>query len=295
LGVTGQSATSKTSVSFGNGVFTGLELIGNTSGSTLSSVVRLVPQNGMPTGLKIDGAIGPPNLTTGIDATAGVPVWTHGGFAGVIGDAPNGTGVIAQSQDGTGLVALTVNGAAMRLQRDGSFGSPTGRVQHSRGDLDTDNTNLWWCFANSPYGATNPDPTHWRKLAGPDTAGALHILQPQRIYDSRPGFSPDTPPKTKLAAGSDRTIDADGSSPLPTGTTAVLLNVAATNTTGVGFLGVFMAGTAWPGNASVNWDHSQATVSNFAVVPVDANKKFTIHAGGSGTVDVVVDLLGYCR
>jgi hypothetical protein len=98
-----------------------------------------------------------------------------------------------------------------------------------------------------------------------------------------------------MAAGSSRTIDADGNNALPTGTTAVLLNIAVTDTTGTGYLGAFKAGDVWPGTVNVNWDHPNATVSNFAIVPVNANNAFTIFAGGSGTVDVIVDLLGYCR
>ncbi len=67
----------------------------------------------------------------------------------------------------------------------------------------------------------------WRKLAGPGTAGAFHVLPtPVRVYDSRMGTSPSQGPKTPLAANMARTLDLTvNTSTVPTGATAAMVNV----------------------------------------------------------------------
>jgi hypothetical protein len=316
LGVTGQTASSPTAVSWSGAQpfgFAGLTL---SADDPLGQPTPLYPSllylqlgTNIRTGLSIDGGtwsgqVNDPG-TYGVRARGAVGVEGEGGFVGVAGFSTSGMGVGGQATDGTGVAGFASSGTAVRgssstgaaAQLFSTKMSAANRAVHAAGDLDTDaNHDLWWCTTASVPNAVGPDPTHWRKVAGPDTAGALHVRpSPTRIYDSRPNESPAIGPKTAMAAGSSRTIDADGNSGLPEGTTAVLLNIAVTDTTGTGYVGAFKGGDAWPGTVNVNWDHPNATVSNFAIVPVNANNEFTIFAGGSGTVDVIVDLLGYCR
>ena len=73
---------------------------------------------------------------------------------------------------------------------------PTRTDAHQKGELDADGDgNLWFCVADGTPGI-------WRKLAGPDAAGAFHPLPPGRVYDSREA----APGPGELASGQSRTI-----------------------------------------------------------------------------------------
>jgi len=150
---------------------------------------------------------------------------------------------------------------------------------------------VWYCTLGGSPGL-------WRKLTGPSTAGALHLVStPKRVYDSRPGQPPAAVgPKTPLQAGQKRTVDlkADGSG-VPAGATAALVSLVATGTTtGVGgFLSVFRNDIAWPGTSNLNWTAAGQTVAVTTVTALDAEARCGLWAGS--VTDVVVDVLGYYR
>jgi hypothetical protein len=233
-----------------------------------------------------------------VGAAAGVV--THGQSAaaddgepvlqGMENNATNVTVLIASAQ--TALAAGSDNGYGVAA--DGSFGNawffasgdaPTGFAGDA-GALWVDGEGNWWAAT-----ASNATDGQWRKLAGPGTAGALHLLAaPIRVYDSRPGLPPPIEPKAPLAPGAARTIDVAGNaSGVPGTARGALITLTVTGTGDAGFASVWPTG-AWPGTSSVNFTSASATVATTTVVGL-VGATFQILA--STSTDVLVDVIGY--
>lgn len=198
------------------------------------------------------------------------------GIAGVfgVGSGPATVGVLAHGER-----------AAMWLDPHGT--APAARADlHGTGELIEDLAgNLWICVVGG-------QPGYWRKLAGPATAGALHVLAiPKRIYDSRPGLAPLNGKKGRLN-NETRVIDAkNNGSGVPAGVTAVAVNLTVTNTNSGGFVAVYRNGIAYPGTSSINWGVANSSLANSAVVAVDAEAQFAAYCPVD--TDLVVDITGY--
>jgi hypothetical protein len=229
------------------------------------------------------------------EGSADAVVGTANGGRGVFGSSQVNTGVEGRSVSSIGVAGLSTGGvggefeghaAALRVDV-GSLTAPPARTDsHFPGELDPDvNGNLWYCaVAGSPGG--------WRKLAGPATAGSLHVLASTiRVYDSRPGFDPPGGTKGQLGANQQRTVDCKIGSAAPAGAAAVLANVTIVSASALGFLAAFKNGITWPGNSTINWDHPGQTAANNAVVALDTSARFQVRA--SNPVDYIVDVVGY--
>jgi hypothetical protein len=218
------------------------------------------------------------------------------GFAdAVYGAAAGGRGVTGTSASSAGVFGSSsgfvggdfVGHRAALLLEVGSATAPLARSDaHGAGELDTDvDGNLWFCVINGSPGA-------WRKLAGPATAGSLHVLASTvRVYDSRPGFDPPGGTKGKLGANQQRIVDCKVANAVMAGAVAVLANVTIVSASGGGFLAAFKNGITWPGNSTINWDHPNQVAANSAVVALDASAQFQVRA--SNPVDYIVDVVGY--
>lgn len=272
----GNGAALKITSSGGYGVFA----------STTSSINPLAyfnHQGSYTTVVKVAHNGGVAN-SVGLDAFAQRGVVASGTKSGVEATSGGGLGVAAQGKRADVIVG-TVGGS--------NYGAPTSRdhtAGHQSGELvgDGNTGDLWACVTNVPAGQTGT----WRKLAGPGTAGSLHVLPATvRVFDSRAGFPPANPNKGRFT-NEQRVIDTTfNSSGVPAGATAVLVNLAVTNTNSGGFGALFRNGIVWPGNASINWGLVNTTTSNMAVVAVDAAAKLLCKIEGS--TDVIIDVVGY--
>jgi hypothetical protein len=156
------------------------------------------------------------------------------------------------------------------------------------------NGSLWVCVESGTPGV-------WRQLASPASAGAFVPITPARVFDSR-----YLAPVGRLASGANRTVSVANSylpdsatvassNVVPTGATAVAVNLTITDTTGAGFL--FLApGTASAVTASsINWSASGTTVANALVVPLDSARQLKAFVGGGGSAHFLLDVSGYYR
>jgi hypothetical protein len=141
----------------------------------------------------------------------------------------------------------------------------------------------------------------WRKLAGPDTAGAFHPVTPTRVYDSRA----NQPHEGSIKTGEPRTISvADGRHTIsgavihpdlvPAGATAVACNVTVTNTFGHGFAVVNPGENDAVGASTINWQPGQV-LANSIIVGIDDARRVTLVVGAGAIADIVVDVSGYFR
>jgi hypothetical protein len=205
----------------------------------------------------------------------GVGVHGNSDFGGIGVLGGGGTGVVA-----SGTVA------ALRLV-DTGVAPPTRSDAHVKGEVTTDGAGaLWYCVADGTPGT-------WRRLAGASTAGALSLLAaPVRVYDSRPGGSNAGP----IAGGTSRIVDLAGpvtTPAVPPGATGALISLTLDSTVSSGFLAVFANGLTWPGNSNTNWYTTGQILAVTTVTAVDAAAKIVVLAGGPGSTQFVIDVIGY--
>ncbi|WP_446211767.1 DUF1565 domain-containing protein [Micromonospora sp. IBSANI012] len=132
------------------------------------------------------------------------------------------------------------------------------------------------------------------------STGTVHVVADlQGFYGAAgSGFKAATPLRvmdtrgtgdTALAANSTRVLDLTGR--VPSGTTAVALNVTATRPTASGVLKVYPYDVAsLPTASNLNFVAGQ-TIPNMVLVPL-VNGKALVHNASSGSTHVIVDLLG---
>ena len=118
----------------------------------------------------------------------------------------------------------------------------------------------------------------------PDTSGTYHPLSPSRVLDTR------SPVRT-LGPGGSVNLNLTTTGGIPSGATAVVLNVTATDTTSGGYFTVFPAGGSVPLASNLNWAKHE-TVAKLVMVRLGSGGIVTIF-NGAGSADAVVDLQGY--
>ncbi|HEX4984392.1 MAG TPA: hypothetical protein VFV63_21995 [Ilumatobacteraceae bacterium] len=190
---------------------------------------------------------------------------------------------------GDGPIALRLTSAGGHLQFVGTpgdtvFGSyPSGTLAYN----STSGLEIW-----QPSLGPDPRPT---LLARPGTAGALTLLlEPVRVYDSRPGATPDLPNDGRIATGDVRTIDllASGAEGFIENIDGVMMNLTVTDTLGFGFLTVFSADiAATPNVSSINWFDNGMSVANHVVSAVDL-AQLKVACGGGGSTHFIIDVIG---
>ena len=142
----------------------------------------------------------------------------------------NDTAVLAHSDAGYGIEAIGGKGNAWFL---GAGPSPLG-LPGDNGALAVDGAGNWWAAT-----VTSATDANWRKLAGPSTAGQLHLLSaPVRVYDSRPGENPAAVgPKSPTTTNEARTIDITlGGTAVPATANAVMITLTIAGPLGGGFV-----------------------------------------------------------
>jgi hypothetical protein len=189
--------------------------------------------------------------------------------------------LVAGSTDGYGIV---VDGFYGNMWCFPSGGEPVGFAGEA-GTLWVDGRGTWW------VSTATGDNAQWRKLAGADTAGSLHLLPfPRRVYDSRPGEPPDVQPKSPLSPNFPRSIDptanASGVVPMARG---ALITLTIANPSEAGYATVWSGGT-WPGTSNINFAAGQA-IATLTVVGFLPGSAFLVQS--NVTTDVIVDVVGY--
>lgn len=285
---------------------TALEVLGHSSGTAGSRPAMVVRNVGSNTALRATNDVGPALSVTGggtdgsfsygaasISSSPGATSALDIGNGGETGISINGTGTntaIRTSNAGRALV-LQASQAHIAFQDAGTI-APEARAG-TAGDLTfgglLSGGDLWF---NVSGGAG----AGWRKLAGPATAGAFHVLTaPVRVYDSRAGEPPLSVTKGLLTNGTERTITCTVGGAVPTGATAVQVNLTIVGTNAAGFLSTYRFGVPFPGTSTMNWSAAGTVLANGAVVAIDGSARFVARAGGGGSTHLAVDVVGYYR
>lgn len=193
--------------------------------------------------------------------------------------------------------------AALLLQKLPGIGHdeqppPDRSNQHFAGEIDIDSSkDVWGCIADGTPGT-------WRKLFGPRTAGAFHVLDnPVRMFDSRkPGF----PNSGRLERNQSRVVSvADGRNTegvviapdaVPEGATAISFNLTVDRTGPSNFLAVVPGSAGGFNSSSINWTSANNALANGLTVGINAAREIKVFCGnGTGGTDFLIDVNGYYR
>ncbi|MGW0752748.1 hypothetical protein [Streptomyces sp. NPDC002587] len=112
---------------------------------------------------------------------------------------------------------------------------------------------------------------------------------PTRLLDTRSGIGA---PKAKVAAYGKARVKVGGNGGIPTGVTAVVLNVTVTNATSPGHVTAYPSGGVRPISSNVNFVAGQ-TVPNLVIVPVGQDGYVELYNGGWESLDLIADVTGY--
>ncbi len=243
----------------------------------------------------------------------GVSGDTMGQF-GIYGNSAGGTssaGVYGRSMNGRGLhgygdvgvyaqslnVGVSIDAEQTSLRFSTAATSPlTSGGTYQKRDIVVDSAGvIWFCVAGGTPGT-------WRMLSGPSTAGAFTPLTPGRVYDSRLSTYAQ---HGVLGSGQRRTLsigtsyDVNGGSPtanfVPVGATAVFANITVVDTAGSGYLAVNPGGTTVVSASSINWSAAGQILANGISLTLNSSRQITVIAGGAGSTQFIIDILGYYR
>jgi uncharacterized protein (DUF1501 family) len=116
----------------------------------------------------------------------------------------------------------------------------------------------------------------------------LQAASPRRLLDTREGLGA---PLAQIGPGVAIDVAVRGRAGVPSNATAVVLNVAATNVSGPGFVNVWPSGQAMPGTSNLNVLPGQ-TLANLVICRLGDNGNLMI-SNPKATCDVLADVMGW--
>lgn len=119
---------------------------------------------------------------------------------------------------------------------------------------------------------------------GISTPAGLVPINPARAYDSRADGG-------AVPGGGSVTIPLDEF--VPEGATAVAYTLTETGTQGTGYLSVGLPDAPVPTTSVLNWSGPNVTMANSSTAALDSQRALEVFVGGSGSTQVVVDVIGY--
>ncbi len=204
-------------------------------------------------------------------------------------------GLVATSVEGQALFANSTNfygamlgGGRAAISLFSSGAKPTTRSdKHTIGEIYRDSAGeLWYCVADG-------NPGLWRKMSGPSTSGAMHIIDPIRIVDTRISKGAKKP----LSDNSITTILGTDGDAIPSNPTAIFGSIDIINPSnpgGIPYATIYSANLAsTPTIANLVYPGGISTSTTFAVsLGTGANTaKFKIFL--RRPTDFTIDIQGY--
>lgn len=120
---------------------------------------------------------------------------------------------------------------------------------------------------------------------------AFYTLTPCRVIDTRGAQGPLGGPA--LAANTTRVFPVAGVCGIPVGAGSLAVNVTVTQATAGGYLRLYPAGVAPPGNSSVNYSVGQTRANN-GIYAISSSGQLSVDCmQGSGTAQLILDVFGW--
>ncbi|MFJ3724305.1 hypothetical protein ACIPYQ_17255 [Streptomyces sp. NPDC090045] len=190
-------------------------------------------------------------------------------------------------------LTTSLNRAAPPLDTTIEWGDGTTETVTASGAWETRTKHAYKELGEYTIKATVVDPalgTSDTKEVRVKTAGSEFTpYGPTRLLDTRSGTGTV---KGKVNGYSSTRVKIAGNGGIPTGVTAVALNVTAANTTSAGHVSVFGSGNTRPTASNINFEAGQ-TVPNLVIAQVGADGYVELYNGGWEPVDLIADVTGY--
>jgi hypothetical protein len=123
----------------------------------------------------------------------------------------------------------------------------------------------------------------------------LNPINPARVLDTRPtGGGAVNVGLTGKQTTTPRTLTVAGSRGIPSGATAVAVNITVANPSTTGYVTIWPGGAGQPATSNVNFGPGQ-TVANFAIIGLGTggNLGKLAFAVSGGSADLILDVSGY--
>lgn len=266
----------------------------STAGSTLQ-----IKNTGSGTPLMVTSTSAP--LVVGYFEASGAATGIHGrcidtgpGVTATNGDT--GPGLLGRGEQGVGVAAHSTSGAQILVAPSSAAAIPAARRFETGSLFSTSGGELWHCVE---FGT----PGRWRLLSGPQAAGAYVPITPIRVYDSR-WVSVIGVTTGVLTTGTTRHIsvanarnDSGGVvtvNAVPSGATALTVNMTIVSTVDSGFLSLVPGNVASSNSSSINWNASNQINANGLTIPIDTSTR-TVNAicAGGGSTHMILDVTGF--
>jgi len=210
------------------------------------------------------------------------PVTTPGAPTAVLA-TPGDTKAVVSWKVPTNIGGSAITGYTVTASPGGKTATTTGATTASVIGLTNGTTYTFTVTATNTVG-TSPASVPSATVT-PRSGSLFMALSPKRVLDTRIGLGAA---RAKVGPGGQVTLAVPG---LPTGTTAVALNVTATNPTAASYLSVYPAGQTRPTASNLNFVKAQS-IPNLVIARVGVGNKVTFY-NAAGTVDIIADLAGY--
>ena len=227
------------------------------------------------------------------DTAAGNPV-----AAGATSTVPvTGRGGVPAGLEGSVLVHLTAAGPRsagfLTARPAGSAGTGTSSVNFAAGQAGS-NLDVIAVGTGGAIAVTNHSPGSVRLIVDvvgyvptrtSAAAGTYAALPGTRLFDSRSG--------SPVPASGSASVTVAGRGGVPaSGAVTAVVNLTVTGAARPGSLAAYPSGTTAPSTSSVNFDAARST-ANLALVPVGTDGRIVVDNSSPGTIDVIVDVIGY--
>jgi hypothetical protein len=221
------------------------------------------------------------------------------GQAFASGGGISGTGVFGTSdqQDGVGVRAEAFTGAALQIN-DSNQTMPPTTGSWTKGAFVVTGGHVWYCYQTGSGTSSK-----WVKLS----STLVTLPSSVRVYDSRSG-QPNQAPNTQgaltftaappTAAFRDVACNKDavsGTTVVPAGATALLMNLTVISAAGGGALAAFATGTAQPTTSSINWSSAGQVLANSVTSACNASQHVSVGivASVGASANFILDVIGY--
>ena len=257
------------------------------------------------------------------DGSTPVVVSGDGSSASHVYTTPGDYTVTVTSTDGTGRQATAsksitvVSAVTPKVNLVVTSGGPATAVANTNGSVDgwnitdavidygdgTSDNNAYGTDSHSylKAGTYTVSATIYDAGGNTLTASAAYTTEgsdftpygPVRLLDTRSGAGTGGKIARVPSQGIVK-LQVAGIGSIPSGVTAVALNLTATDTSGSGFVTAYADGTSTPNVSDLNYA-SGRTVPNAIIVPVGTDGKIDLFNGGgsAGAIDLIGDVTGY--
>ncbi|NND76102.1 MAG: hypothetical protein HKN44_13950 [Ilumatobacter sp.] len=213
-------------------------------------------------------------------------------------DATSSIGVVLQRSSDAGTVDLLARvrttGTSNAVQVDTDT-----TVDHDVIDNANYSYHLYGCVSSSSIRLYSLRIFYQEVLVVDPHSPVLVPVTPFRVYDSRFVDGSLGEGENRLVSVH-RSIDLEtgvviDNNAIPVGATAIMFNLAVTNTIGGGFLAATPGDATEFSTASINWSASGQTFNNGTFVQLDNSRRIRAFVGGTpnAETDFIIDVTGY--